>query len=72
MFLRSVMLPIIGVLVGLVVTVMNPPEDIYYYGVAVFCCITIILTVLDFVRATNRLSLRKPAQLGKRGGEEDV
>ena len=70
-FLRAVMFPLIGILVGVLILLTQPVHDLYYYGAAMLCCIMLILTVLDFVRATNRLALRKPAQLGKRGGDED-
>ncbi len=68
--LRSVALPLIGIFIGIVVILLAPAHDLYYYLTAVLCCVMLILTVLDFVRANNRLSLRKPAQLGKRGGDE--
>lgn len=68
--LRSVALPLIGILIGIAVMLLAPAHDLYYYLTAVLCSIMLILTVLDFVKANNRLSLRKPAQLGKRGGDE--
>ena len=68
--LRSVALPVIGIIVGAIVLAAAPAHDLYYYLTAILCCIMLILTVLDFVKANNRLSLRKPAQLGKRGGDE--
>ncbi len=68
--LRSVALPLIGIFIGIVVMLLAPAHDLYYYLTAVLCSIMLILTVLDFVKANNRLSLRKPAQLGKRGGDE--
>jgi len=72
MMLRAIIMPLIGILAAIVVLVIAPPHDIYYYAVVVLCCVMLILTVLDFVRSTNRLSLRKPVQLGKRGGDEDA
>ena len=71
MVLRAIAIPLIGIIVGIAVMVINPAHDIYYYMAAVLCCVLLILTVLDFTRSTNRLSLRKPAQMGKRGGDED-
>ena len=70
--LRAVLLPLIGILAGAFVLITQPVHDLYYYGAAVLCCVLLILTVLDFVRSNNRLSLRKPAQLGKRGGDENA
>lgn len=69
--LRSVALPLIGIAIGIVVMLLAPAHDLYYYLTAVLCSIMLILAVLDFVKANNRLSLRKPAQLGKRGGDEN-
>ena len=71
MVLRAIAMPLIGIIAGIAVMVVNPAHDIYYYLAAVLCCVLLILTVLDFTRSTNRLALRKPAQLGKRGGDED-
>ncbi|MBQ9032111.1 MAG: hypothetical protein IJ106_16160 [Parasporobacterium sp.] len=68
--LRAILLPLIGVVAGLLITIWSPHNDLYYYGAVLLCCVMLILTVLDFVRITNRLALRKPAQLGKRGGDE--
>ena len=70
--LRAILMPLIGILAAIVILIISPPHDIYYYVVVLLCCAMLILTVLDFVRSTNRLSLRKPAQLGKRGGDEDA
>ena len=71
MVIRSLMFPLIGIAAGLIVTIAAPASDLYYYLAAVLCSLMLIITVLDFTRSTNRLSLRKPAQLGKRGGDED-
>ena len=70
--IRAIILPLIGILAAIIVLIISPPHDIYYYLVVLLCCAMLILTVLDFVRSTNRLALRKPAQLGKRGGDEDA
>ena len=70
--MRAIGLPLAGIFVAIVVLIISPPHDIFYYAVVILCCVLLILTVLDFVRSTNRLSLRKPAQLGKRGGDEDA
>jgi len=70
--LRAMALPLIGILGALVILIMSPAHDIYYYGAVLLCCIMLILTLLDFVRSTSRLALRKPAQLGKRGGDENA
>ena len=71
MVLRSILLPLIGILAGVFVVLAAPASDLYYYGVVLLCCLMLILTMMDFVKSTNRLSLRKPAQLGKRGGDEN-
>ncbi|MCF0229295.1 MAG: hypothetical protein HUJ76_06325 [Parasporobacterium sp.] len=68
---RSFIMPVAGLILGTAVLVAAPAHDMYYYGSVIICCILLILTVLDFVNKNNRLSLRKPAQLGKRGGDED-
>lgn len=69
--MKALLRPLIGVAVGIGILLLAPARDIFYYGGVIVCCLMLILTVLDFVRKTNELSLRKPAQLGKRGGDED-
>jgi len=69
---RAILLPLIGIFAAIVVLILAPAHDIYYYAVVLLCCLMLILTVLDFVRSTQRLALRKPAQLGKRGGDENA
>ena len=71
MVVRSVMLPLAGIVAGLIVMIIDPAGDLYFYLASILCSIILIITVLDFTRSTNRVSMRKPAQLGKRGGDED-
>ena len=69
--LRAMALPLIGIIAGLAILIIAPAHDLYYYAVVLLCCILLILTMLRFLRYNNQLALRKPAQLGKRGGDEN-
>lgn len=69
--IKAILLPLIGVVISIVVIAAAPAHDMYYYGAVILCCAILILMVLYYVRSANRLARRKPAQLGKRGGDEN-
>ena len=69
--IRSMLFPLIGIVTGLIITIAEPANDLYYYIAVLIGCFALIMSMLDFVRSTSRLSMRKPAQLGKRGGDEN-
>lgn len=56
--------------IGGVVLIVYPVNDIYYYAVAVVAIILVAWTVLDLIRGHNVLTTRKLPQFGKRGGDE--
>ncbi len=45
-------------------------SDLWYYGAAIVSILLNIWTFFDIVKAYNKLTTRKPAQLGARGGDE--
>ncbi len=65
-------LPVIGIILGIAVLIINPARDIIFYGVAALISLLVVLTFLGIVRDYNKLSTRKMPQLNKRGGEEHV
>ncbi len=66
------LLPILGIILGIIVLIINPARDIIFYGVAALISFLVVLTFLGIVLDYNKLSTRKMPQLGKRGGEEHV
>lgn len=66
------LLPLIGVILGVVVIILNPARDIFFYGASVIITALVILTFFRIVSNLNRMATRPLPQLGKRGGEENV
>lgn len=63
---------VIGIILGIGVVVLNPVNDIYYYGVAIINFVLAIWSFYDLVKERNLLVSNKLPQLEKRGGDEDA
>ena len=61
--------PIIGLAIAIIVLVLQPVDDLYYYISAIVSLLMIVLSVFDLVKEHNMLSCSKPPQLEKRGGD---
>jgi hypothetical protein len=61
--------PITAVAAAVIVAIFNPVHDYYYYGVAIFSMVMVLLSFCDLVRGNNELCLRKPPQMNRRGGD---
>jgi len=64
--------PIIAMVLGAILFIIKPYQDIVNY---IFCFIImgiVIFTFSDVVRLHNKLTLRKPKQFNKRGGDENA
>lgn len=64
--------PLIGFILGVLLLAGNPPQDILFYGVSGVISILVAWTFFELVKDSNLLTTRKPPQLGRRGGEENV
>ncbi len=60
---------VLGIIIGLLVFITNPVDDMYYYISALIVFVLIILSVYDLVQEHNIMSSSKPPQLEKRGGD---
>ena len=62
--------PILGIIAGIGVFIINFVDDIYYYGAAIAILLLIIWSFYDLVKEHNMLTKNKLPQLEKRGGDE--
>lgn len=59
----------LSILIGIIVLILNPVNDIYYYGASCIMFLFIIWSFFDLVKCHNLLTSNKLPQLEKRGGE---
>lgn len=64
--------PLISILLAIVILILNPAYDLFYYIGVIACMITTALTFTDLITLHNRLTMRKLPQLNKRGGDENA
>ena len=62
--------PLSGILFAVVILVLNPVSDWFYYIGAFVCMGTVLWAIMDIIRQHNLLTTRKLIQLGRRGGDE--
>ncbi|MBD5552490.1 MAG: zinc ribbon domain-containing protein [Lachnospiraceae bacterium] len=62
--------PFIGIMFALVILVMKPVSDWFYYIGAFGCMGMLLWAIMDIIRQHNMLTTRKLPQLGRRGGDE--
>lgn len=70
-FFRSIVKPGIGGLFAVLVLLVNPVSDLYYYGAALCVMALIGWNILDMIGNYNLLAARELPQFHRRGGEED-
>ena len=63
---------LVAIVISLVVIILNPFEDTYYYGTAILSFLLTILSFYDLVSEHNDLVSSKLPQLEKRGGDENA
>lgn len=62
--------PLIGVVVAILVWIIAPVADEYYYFASFSCIITLLISIRDLIKGHNELATRKLPQFDKRGGDE--
>lgn len=62
--------PILAEVLGVILLVLNPYQDIVYYSGILVIMVLVLLCFWDLVRIHNKLTKRMPRQFGKRGGDE--
>ena len=63
--------PLIGIIIGVAVLLLNFVSDIYYYASVIIVLILVVLSFYDLVIEHNLLVSTKLPQLEKRGGDEN-
>lgn len=62
--------PICAIVLAILIWIINPVFDLYYYGGSVICMCMACWAVLDIIKQHNVLTTRKLPQLNRRGGDE--
>lgn len=62
--------PIVGIVIAMLVILLKPVSDLYYYTAAVIAMIFVAWSFWDTLKLHNRLATRPLPQFNKRGGEE--
>ncbi len=62
---------IIALIIGIVVAIIDPVDDIYFYGGGIFALLMVVFSFYDLVRERNEIITNPLPQLGKRGGDEN-
>ena len=68
----SIYKPVLGLMLTIVLFLVKPVSDMYYYGVALISIAISIVSFYDIICKYNILTSRKLPQLGKRGGDENA
>ncbi len=63
---------LISIVIAGAVLAFDPVQDMFYYGAAIICIAILIITEFEIIDQHNKLTTRKPPQLGKRGGDENA
>lgn len=70
--LKKLYKPLIGIILAIVILILNPVSDLYYYGGAIVSILMTIWSIGDIIKEYNLLTTRKLPQLEKRGGDENA
>lgn len=70
--LPTLIKPFAGIGLAVIILLINPAEDLFYYFGAVICMAMVIWSFRDLIEHHNMLTTRKLPQLGKRGGDENA
>lgn len=60
----------VAVLIGLMITAINPVSDLFYYAGAMLSLFAVCFTMLDLIRYYNILATRKLPQFNRTGGDD--
>lgn len=64
--------PIIAIVFGILLLIVKPYQDEINYAFSFVIMGIVLFTFFDIVKLHNKLTLRKPKQFNKRGGDENV
>lgn len=63
--------PALSILTAIVITIINPVRDIWYYAAGILMIVMLVFATLDMINLQNKISTRHLPQFNKRGGDED-
>ena len=61
---------IIAIVIGVIVLVLQPASDIFYYGAAVISLAALFITIKDIIASYNILATRRLPQFDRTGGDD--
>lgn len=64
--------PAAGILAAVLIWIINPVSDWFYYIGACLCMGTVLWAIMDIIKQHNLLTTRRPPQFNRRGGDEGV
>lgn len=70
--LPTLIKPLIGVGIAILVFILHPAEDMFYYVSAIIIMAFVGWSFWDLIQHHNMLTTRKLPQLGRRGGDENA
>ena len=70
--IKNMYKPLIGLLITVLVLIINPVSDTYYYIGTIISIIMVLWSTLDIIKNYNLLTTRKLPHLEKRGGDENA
>ena len=61
---------IAGIIIGILILILQPISDLYYYGGAILSLCTVMLTIKDIIYYYNIMSTRRLPQFDRTGGDD--
>lgn len=61
--------PLAAMIIALIILLLQPVSDLYYYGGAILVLATVVWSFMDIIRQHNMLTTRKLPQFNRRGGD---
>lgn len=69
--IAAIFFSILGGISALALKILNPADDIFYYGVLMFIFVMLLLSILTMAKDYNRLATNPLPQFNKTGGGLD-
>ncbi|MGN0378770.1 MAG: hypothetical protein ACI4EU_04200 [Butyrivibrio sp.] len=66
------LLSFIAVLTGLIIRLIDPASDMFYYGTAVLIFVTVVMNAIGLIGRHNVLTTRKLPQFNRHGGDDNA
>lgn len=70
--LPTIWKPIAGIVAAVLILIINPVSDWFYYIGVILCLVMVMLAFMDIIKNHNELTTRKLPQFNRRGGDENA